>query len=262
MSVGETKERQLLLRFLDEEERCPRPATKIEESSPQAPKSRDRETGEALSRADIPETETEAEFKNLWNDLRIINYSPTINFTEQQQKEFQRLNDMANLDLQPKAIAKLMLDQLLAPANLTAETLTQKVGEIINATENKPEGLDKTLQTRTIESSLKKRSIREAKKYPFSSNYYKKELQFIQFINPDHNKLHAARWVENLEKNLTSFISKIRDNKPVAWGFHKYLYLAKKAIETISPKEREFKPIEDDKSKCSGYGTTYEDGWA
>jgi hypothetical protein len=262
MSVGETKKKQLLIPFLDQEERCARPANEIEESSPQAPKSRDRETGEALSTTDIPETREQAEFKNLWNDLRTINYGPTRDFTEQQQKEFQILRNMANLDLQPKAIAKLMLDQLLAPANLTAETLTQKVERIINATENKPEGLNNTLQPRTIESSLKMRSRRDAKKYPFSSNYYKNDLQFNQFYQSDHNKLHAARWVENLEKNLTSFINKIRDKKPVAWEFHKYLYLAKKAIETISPKERQVKPIEGGKSKCSGYDTTYEDGWA
>jgi hypothetical protein len=258
MGVGETKKKQLLFPFLDQEQRCARPANEIEESSPQAPKSRDRETGEALSRAGIPETREQAEFKNLWNDLTIINYGPTRDFTEQQQKEFQILRNMANLDLKPKAIAKLMLDQLLAPANLTAETLTQKVEGIISDTKNKPPLLQNKINFTKIFNEL-------TKKYPinyFGGNYYKRDLLFQKFINPDHNKLHAARWVENLEKNLTSFISKIRDNKPVAWGFHKYLYLAKKAIETISPKETQVEPRRDVKSNGSGENTNYENGWA
>jgi hypothetical protein len=260
MSIGETKPWQLLFQFSDEEQSCA-PETKIKNRSQQAPKSRDRKTGEALSTAGIPETLEQAEFKNLWNDLEIINYRPPRDFREQQQKEFHILRRMAKLKLQPKAIAKLMLAQLLGPVNLTAETLTQKVGEIINATENKPRDLDKTLQPRTIESSLKMRSIRKAKKYPFSSNYYKEKLQFNQFYQPHLNKLHAARWVENLEKNLTSFISKIRDKKPVAWEFHKYLYLAKKAIETISTEETQVQPRLDGRSKGSGSDTPYERNW-
>jgi hypothetical protein len=253
MGVGETNRTQQLLPFLDLEEGCGHPATRIEKSRPQAPESIDRETGEVLSRTGIPEIPEQAEFRSMWNDLTIINYGPSHEFQKQQSREFTILKNISKLNLKAREIAKLMLDQLLAPANLTAKILTQKVEENINATENKPELLRDIINFTKIFRELTK----TVQKNDFGGNFYKRDLLFQKFINPDHNKLHAARWVENLEKNLTNFISKIRDNKPVAWEFHKYLYLAKKAIETIRPKETPVQPRRDGRASASGEDTPY-----
>jgi hypothetical protein len=265
MDVGKTKQVQYIqkqLVFIDESNA--QPSQLVSRDSKPAAQT-NRKTAKDLSRAGIPKTQAEALQKALnplWADLNIIIQGHQILRTNPNlvNHERQILNELSRLESAPHEIARAVMAKLLGYSN-DIDAFQQSLSSILqqNTVERTAFFLLKTRQFNQLLQVLTKKS-RNIYEKAFGSDYYK-DLQFNKFQNAPLDKLHAARWVENLEQNLTNFIKKIRKNNSGKREFHKYLYLAKKAIETISPKETQVQPRRDGKSNGSGSNTRYENEW-